>query len=408
MSAPRVAYVLRAFPRWSETFILNEVLAQRALGTAVRVFALERAESAWMQPEAERLLPEVTFVDAAKLRPWGGAPFVPRKHALWAAAGRAIASEVRAWGATHVHAHFAGPAAVAACFAADRAGVPFSFTAHAKDIFVDSLDWEWLALLGERAHAVVTVCDYNRRWLRDRMPGAHVVRIYNGVDLERWTPRKRGAGVAPGPLVSVGRFVRKKGLHVLVRALGMLRDRGRPLRATLIGEGVERMALEALVRELKLARLVSFPGALEQREVRRRLARASAVVLPCIVDADGNQDALPTVLLEASACGVPCVASRIAGVPEIVRHNTTGLVVPPGDTAALADALAKLTASARLRVRMGSAARRHAEARFDERRASRALQRLFAGSAQRARPRPSVRGAAVREEPLRAHRALVS
>lgn len=408
MSAPRVAYVLRAFPRWSETFILNEVLAQRALGTAVRLFALERTRDGWMQPEAERLLPEVTFVDAAKPRRSCGEPFVPRKQARWAAAGRAIAPELQAWGATHVHAHFAGPAAVAACFAADRAGLPFSFTAHAKDIFVDSLDWEWLAWLGARAHAVVTVCDYNRRWLRDRMPGARVVRIHNGVDLERWSPRPHRAGEAPGPVVSVGRFVRKKGFHVLLRALAILRDRGRPFRATLIGEGLERPALESLVRELRLGRRVSLPGALEQGAVCRRLARASAVVLPCIVDADGNQDALPTVLLEASACGVPCVASRIAGVPEIVREGVTGFVVPPGNAEALADALLELMVSARLRARMGSAARRHAEARFDERRASRSLQRLFAGSASRKRPRQAPRAASSANETRHAHRAPVS
>jgi len=226
MSTPRVAYVLRVFPRLSETFILHELLAQRARGTEVRVLALERSADERMQPEAERLLPEVTFLEPGEPATWNGPRLVPKRQRRWAAAGAGIASELRAWGATHVHAHFAGPAATAACFAAMSAGIPFSFTAHAKDIFVDSLDWEWLAWLGAKAHAVITVCDYNRRYLRRRMPDARVVRIYNGVDLERWAPPARRARPAIGPVVTVGRFVRKKGCDVLVAARGLVRDGG--------------------------------------------------------------------------------------------------------------------------------------------------------------------------------------
>jgi glycosyltransferase involved in cell wall biosynthesis len=378
MTPPRVAYVLRAFPRLSETFILHELLAQRARGTEVRVFALKRTADERMQPEAEQLLPEVTFLEPEEPARWNGPRLVPKRQRRWAAAGAAIAGELRSWGATHVHAHFAGPAATAACFAAMAAGIPFSFTAHAKDIFVDSLDWEWLAWLGAKAHAVITVCDYNRSYLRRRMPDARVVRIYNGVDLERWALPPRRARPAIGPVVTVGRFVRKKGFDVLVAALGLLRDRGLPLRAVLIGDGAEWDTVRSLARAERLGRRARFPGALTQPEVRKVLASASLVVLPCVVDRDGNQDALPTVLLEASACGLPCVATRIGGVPEIVQDGVTGRVVAPGDAVALADAIASLMASSRRRARMGLAARRRAERLFDQRRAAQALARLFA------------------------------
>jgi glycosyltransferase involved in cell wall biosynthesis len=212
------------------------------------------------------------------------------------------------------------------------AGHPFSFTAHAKDIFVDSLDWEWLAWLGAKAHAVITVCDYNRRYLRRRMPDARVVRIYNGVDLERWAlpaRRARPARPANGPVVTVGRFVRKKGFDVLVAALGIAARARLPLRAVLIGAGAEWDAVRSLAREQRLGRRVRFPGALTQPRCAEVLASASLVVLPCVVDRDGNQDALPTVLLEASACGLPCVATRVGGVPEIVQDGVTGRVVAP-------------------------------------------------------------------------------
>ncbi len=378
MNAPRVAYVLRAFPRLSETFLLHEILALRARGVAVRVFAFERVDDERMHPEAERLLPEVTFLEAGEVEDWRGPAIVPRKQRRWAAAGTRIGRELRAWNATHVHAHFAGPAATAACFAARTAGITFSFTAHAKDIFVESLDWTWLAWLGAQAHAVVTVCDYNRRYLRRRMPEARIVRLYNGVDLERWTPP--ASRPLAGPVVTVGRFVRKKGFDVLIESLALLRDRGTPVRAVMIGDGQELGPVQARARELRLGRLVRFPGALTQPEVQRALRRAAAVALPCIVDTDGNQDALPTVLLEGAACGLPAVATRVAGVPEIVRDGETGRVVEPGDPVALADALADVMRSARRRARMGRAARARAERLFDQRNASRTLARLFAES----------------------------
>src|SRR5262249_9572762 len=113
MSAPRVAYVLRAFPRLSETFILQELLALRARGEETRIFALERVEDGRMLPEAERLLPEVTFVETREPAAWSGPALVPAKQRRWAAAGRRIGLELEAWRATHVHAHFAGPAATA-------------------------------------------------------------------------------------------------------------------------------------------------------------------------------------------------------------------------------------------------------------------------------------------------------
>lgn len=403
MSSPRVAYVLRSFPRLSETFILHELLALRARGVDVRIWAFEKIEDERMHPEAARLMSEVTFVNATEPSSWSGPSIVPAKQRRWAAAGRRIGQELRAWGATHVHAHFAGPAATAAAFAAERAGITFSFTAHAKDIFVESLDWKWLAWLGAQAHAVVTVCDYNRRFLRRKMPAARIARIYNGVNLERWTPAARNGTTAGrvGPVVTVGRFVRKKGFDILVESLAILRDRGTPVRAVLIGDGTEHETVKARAKALRLGRLASFPGALTQPEVRRVMRRAALVTLPCIVDTDGNQDALPTVLLEASACGLPAVATRVAGVPEIVKDGETGRVVAPGDAVALADALHHMMSSHRRRARMGAAARRRAESRFDQRRASRALARLFAESCRTHR-RPSRP-----QESPRAHRTAV-
>lgn len=371
----RVAYILRAFPRLSETFILHELLALRALGLDVRLFAFEQVCSMPVHPAASRLLPEVRFLRAVE--PASRSRAVPRREAAWHAAGERLAPLLIRERIAHVHAHFAGPAATAARAAGAAAGVPYSFTAHAKDIFVEGLDWDWLARLGADAASVVTVCEYNRRYLRRRMPDAHIVRIHNGVDLARWRPRTHAS--TDGPVLAVGRLVRKKGFHVLLDALAHLRDRGRPMRAVLVGEGREGDALRAQARALRLGRLVRFAGALTAPQVERQMARASMVALPCVVDEDGNQDALPTVLLEAAAAGVPAVASRVAGVPEIVRDGETGWLVEPGDVRGLARALDALRRHGAQRARMGMAARAHAERRFDQTRVIRALAAVFAG-----------------------------
>ncbi len=375
-SGLRVAYVLRAFPRLSETFILGEIVALKRRGVDVRVLALERTHEPRVHPAAARLLPEVEFlpVRAARTGARAPAPISARHLPYWsrgAGAGRRLALA----GVRHLHAHFAGPAATAAAGAAAAAGISFSFTAHAKDIFADGVDWRWVRELGRRASRVVTVCDYNRRYLGSRLPGARVTRVYNGVDLRAWLPP--AAPARPLDVVAVGRLVPKKGFEVLIRAMALLRDRGSPATLCLIGDGVERARLEELVRLLGLGSRVRLLGARTQPQVRRVLRQARLMAVPSVVAADGNQDALPTVLLEAGACGIPAVATRVAGIPEIVRHGETGVLVAPDDAAALARALESLLRSPRRCARLGSAARRWIARRFDQRDAVDALAALF-------------------------------
>ena len=161
------------------------------------------------------------------------------------------------------------------------------------------------------------------------------------------------------------------------------------------------LAVKARAKALRLGRHIRFPGALTQPEVQKVMRGASMVALPCIIDTDGNQDALPTVLLEGAASGLPAVATRIAGVPEIIRDGETGRVVAPGDAEALADAIAFLMKSSRRRAPMGAAARRRAERLFDQRRASQKLARLFAESS------PSALKIPRSQESPRAHRTAL-
>ncbi|NOT33661.1 MAG: glycosyltransferase family 4 protein [Candidatus Eisenbacteria bacterium] len=398
MSPPaglRIAYVLRAFPRLSETFILNEIVGLLDRGVDVRIYALEAVKSTVRQPAAERLRNRVTWIAATGPdRPQRAPRGLPRKQWRYWRAGIVLGRLLGEDGTQHVHAHFAGPAATTAAAAAVQARLPFTFTAHAKDIFSWSVDWTWVRELARRAAAVITVCDYNRRFLMRRLgPGSRVVRVYNGVSLSDWRPApgtrtiasqalsapRSGSRSSAKPLrvVAVGRLVSKKGFHVLIEALGQLRDRGTAARLALIGEGAELERLRALARELRLGRVVRFCGPLPEPAVRRWLQVSDVLALPCVTDRDGNQDALPTVLLEAGACGLPVVSTPVAGIPEIVHHGHTGLLVPSDDARALARALAQLARAPRRRERFGNRARAHISSRFDRRQTIAALLQVF-------------------------------
>jgi colanic acid/amylovoran biosynthesis glycosyltransferase len=180
--------------------------------------------------------------------------------------------------------------------------------------------------------------------------------------------------------------VEKKGFHHLVDAVGLLRDRGRPIRLDLIGGGPEEQALRARVAALDLEDRVTFHGPLTQSETRDRVREAAVLAAPCVVGLDGNRDGLPTVILESLALGTPVVSTPVTGIPEAILHGRTGLLVPEGDAVALAEALDRLVADAALRCGLAEQGRRHVEEHFDTRKNSRLLHAVIgslAGEPQR-------------------------
>jgi glycosyltransferase involved in cell wall biosynthesis len=291
-----------------------------------------------------------------------------------------LAREVRARGIEHLHAHFATSATSVARMAAELAGITYSFTAHAKDIYHEDVSPQSLRRKLADAAAVVTVSDYNLRFLHENFDGAaeHAHRIYNGLDLPRLpfrSPRERA------PLVlGVGRLVEKKGFDDLIAACDILRRRGRTFTCKIIGEGEVEAALREQMARLNLASHVQLTGPQPQAEVFEAIAASAAFVAPCVVGSDGNRDGLPTVLLEAMALGAPCVSTDVTGIPEIVRHNETGLMVPQHDPGAIADAIDRLLSDAALRVRLAGEARRLVETQFDTTANTAAIRELFAAA----------------------------
>lgn len=330
----RIAYVVNVFPKLSETFIANEMAELRQRGVEVRILSLR-------QPSEQLRHGIVTEAGLGQR-----VVYDPREFRV---ALREFQPEV-------LHAHFATEPTAAARELAAELGVPFTFTAHGYDIYrkppADFAD------RAAAAAAVVTVSEANARYIVKNfgVPTAHIHVIPCGVDGERFSPH--GERLEPPHVVCVARLRPVKNLGLLLEACAVLQTRGVEFRCVLVGDGPCCDELEAMWARLGLARVVEFAGAAEQAEVLAWWQRATIAALT------STSEGMPVSLMEAAACGVPAVATAVGGIPELVEDGVTGLLVPVGDTQALAAALEQLLRNPELAARMGVAARRRVEERF--------------------------------------------
>jgi glycosyltransferase involved in cell wall biosynthesis len=401
----RVGYVVKRYPRYSETFIVREILAHERAGLNIDIFCLRASNDGHFQDLIARVRAPVHHLYSATegLLPEGLSGIVTASYfwkalreaaavlpGLWAALGEvgdeearnvyqaaALAAEVRRKNISHLHAPFASDACTVARLAARFAGVPYSFTARAKDIFHDSVRPEDLCRKLRDAAGVVTVSDYHLDYLRKTYGplAARVQRIYNGLDLDEFPyrpPHDR-----PPVVLAVGRLVEKKGFGDLVESCAQLSSRGRPFRCRVIGEGVLQADLQAQVERLRLQGRVELAGPLPQGEVIREMHGAAVLAAPCVVAPDGDRDGLPNVIQEALALGTPVVSTDVTGIPEVVRDGETGLLVPQHDPPALAGAIDRLLGDRELRVRLAAGGRRLIDTEFDNRRTSERRRALF-------------------------------
>ncbi len=390
----RIGYVVKRYPRYSETFIVNEILAHEAAGLEIEIFALRGPEDTHFQDIISRVRAPVTYLPDRVSKTsdfWqvlrGAAATCPR---IWPrladhfdeqpreiAHAAALASIATARGITHFHAHFASSATTAARLASDFCGIPYSFTAHAKDIFHQSVDAEDLQRKFADADKVVTVSDFNYGFLANKFPAQRdkIHRIYNGLDLKRFcyaSPKQR----AP-LIVSVGRLVEKKGFEDLIDACARLRELGSEFRCIIVGSGELEAKLRDRIKHLGLTAHVELAGSRPQREVIEIVQAASVFAAPCLVGEDGNRDGLPTVLLEAMALGTPCVGTDVTGIPEAIVDDVTGYCIRQRDVNALTDRLRRLLTNSLLRDRLATAARTHIEQTFNVERNAAEVRELF-------------------------------
>jgi colanic acid/amylovoran biosynthesis glycosyltransferase len=416
----RIAYVVPAWPPLaSQPFVVNEMLALQDAGHTLWVVPLYPGPPAAVQHGTfARLVPAAVLppalLDARQLGAalrvvLARAPRVLRTLAgLHRAAGRSPWAHLRVLAVTpkalaagdrlaragvqRIHAHFAMQTADCAAIAGAVAGIPFSFTAHAYDIYSRRPRLRNATLGWKLRHAAqaFTVNDYAAARLRRHLPASEAARVqtaYVGIPLDLFRAEPPPPVTDGLRLLCVARFQEKKGLDTLVAAMALLRDAGVPCRLRLFGDGPLRPALAAQITARAAADVVDLGGPIAQEEVAEQMKACHAFVMPCREDATGDMDGIPTVFMEAMATGRPVVSCPVSGIPELVRDAETGLLVPSNDPVALAGAIRRLADDGALRVRLGRQARALVERQHDQRRTVRRLLALM-GFADDASPAP--------------------
>jgi colanic acid/amylovoran biosynthesis glycosyltransferase len=410
----RIAYLASRYPAVSHTFIQREIAGLRELGVTIDTFAIRRAQPDEVLSRADEaeargtyaLLPvRVTHLLRAHLRALVRHPrgyratlrealrLAPRgaRGALWQAFyfGEAVLlwDRLRRRRIPHVHAHFANVAsdvALLATYLGREAGDgprSWSLTMHGSTEFYDVPGYR-LAEKARTAAFVACVSDFTRSQMmlfleEEHWPKLALVRC--GVDPERFAPGVVAGGKAPGGsggagpvrVLAVGRLVGGKGFALLVDAVHALVARGRDVALTVVGDGPSREHLHAQAARLGLGDRVEWVGALGQDEIREAYARADVFCLPSFAEG------VPVVLMEAMAMEVPVVATRIAGIPELIEEGESGLLVTPARADELADAIGRLVDDPALRARLGAAGRRAVLEGYDLGRWTAALRELF-------------------------------
>ncbi len=402
----KIAVVLKGYPRLSETFIAQELLGLERAGFELVIFALRRPTDGKRHPVHDEIkapvhyLPE--YLHEEPLRVFRSLIACLPRRGFWRAC-RAMAADflrdptrnrVRRFGqalvlaaewpgdAEWLHAHFAHTPASVTRYASLLRGLPWTCSAHAKDIWT-SPNWDLADKLSS-ARWTVTCTRTGFDHLKSLANGNGSLHLsYHGLDLTRFgrfenlRPLRDGAfGSDPVLILSVGRAVEKKGYDVLLKALAILPD-NLQWRFEHIGGGDQLDPLTALADKLGISDRISWKGALAQEDVLEHYRGADIFALACRIAADGDRDGLPNVLVEAASQKLACVSTNVSGVPELLTHEENGLVVPPEDPSALAAALARAIREPALRRRLGEAAEARVRSHFDHMSSIGQLKELF-------------------------------
>lgn len=386
MSLPRTAYITLWFPKPSETFVVSEADALRRAGLPLSVHSLYGPIDAGlaMLPEGmvvERLgLASATRIALAVLtslatRPLttlrligrvlcspGGGWEKSGENFLAVLCGFALARRFRELGVAHVHAGWANGSATAAWCAAELNGLSFSFTSRAGDVHPpDGM------LAHKLARTSFVLCDssFLVPHLRRFVPAApHKLHLVHGVQTLPPAAEAEVPMRAPVRICAIGRLIETKGFQHLIEALALVRTRGLDARATIAGDGPWLDRLRELAHSQGVADAVEFPGFLPHSQVPALLLQSDMLAMPSIRKPNGDSDGLPTVIIEALLHRVPVIATRLAGIPDLVEHGVTGLLTPEGDVEAIARAIERYAGNRDEAVAMAAQGRDKARAMF--------------------------------------------
>jgi colanic acid/amylovoran biosynthesis glycosyltransferase len=374
-----VAYVLHRFPSLTETFVAEEIRSVQSLGVKVHLFSLLSPTTELVHPVSAGLLPQVRYAPEifAPGLWWAQLYFLsrmPRQYLwlLWSLVvepapefnyilkrlvillkGVWVAKQLEGSSIRLVHTHFAWLSAAACMVISHLLDLPFTLTAHAYDIYSPKNDL--LALTTKTASRVVTISDYNKKSILDRTAALDPQRIEVircGIDVDHF---QRSDGMPANQvfqIMAVGSLVEKKGHEYLIRACSELKAQGLDFECVIVGEGKLKQRLQTLIQDLGVDGKVTLAGGQTQTWVRDRLGMSDLFALACVIDEIGERDGIPVAMMEALAMEVPVVSTPVSGIPELIRQEETGLLVPQEDPIALAEAMARLLQDEPLRRRL--------------------------------------------------------
>jgi len=373
----QLAYLFERFPAFTKTFCAREVAELYRQNYRVPVFSIrrpndERPVNIPLDEIAIHYLPDSNSPFFKIPTRWAARRFTHHwrkeidnrdKHRFFEAIY--LGNRLKKAGIDHLHVHFAGMATRTAWWIKKLFGINYSFTGHANDIFVEKPDQRVpLESLMAEARFIVTVSDYAVDYLKSRFPvAAHkIYRVYNGINLAQFTPAE--PGVQSVRIISVGRLIPKKGYADLIEACSLLYKQGLGFRCTIIGGGPDHVPLRQLIEARSLDQMIELVGPKSQTEIVELLAQSQIFVFPARRDEAGDQDNLPTVLIEAMASGLPIVTSRLAGIPEIITDQINGILVPQRAPEALASAIRSLLLDSKKREKLGASGLSTAREKF--------------------------------------------
>lgn len=396
-SIPSIAYILKGYPRISETFISNEILMLEKMGFNIHLIPMRHPRESFCHDSVKQIEAPVDYLPTEILQELPRL-LVPNillakeqperyKRALLHAAvkfrrNRKLATIKHLLQAgymtrtilaghpeiTHLHGHFAHSPTSVTMFGSLLSGLPFSFTAHAKDIYTSKP-----AHLQEKVAAAkfaVTCTKYNAEYLKELAGDSNTAihTIYHGIDTRLFdSSGARITPLQPYKLLTVARITEKKGLPTIYKALGLLRDQGIDFHHTLIGDGDEKKQLKELIKNLNLDRQCTLLGTRTHAQVLEEYRKSDLFLLGCQIAHNGDRDGIPNVLVESLAMGVPALATDVSAIPELLFHEKTGLVVPPDNPQIMAENVLRLLQDAELRQHCIENGRKLVQEGFDNR-----------------------------------------
>jgi len=368
----KILYILNVFPTISETFIVNEITGLIDLGHEIEIISLNRPKQGIIHKRIKDydLIRRTTYLKFDSNKYSRLEIFEKATHELFENGrltteqknklldlcyqkkqGKEIALRrfldclnlikiIKEKNIEHIHCHFAKENVLMAYAISRMIGIPYTFTTHAYDIFINPN--KSLKIWAQHAKKVITISEFNKRYMNEQLGiNLKIEIITYSKYLDKLKPVKEYS-VCPFKIISVSRFVEKKGYPYLIEACKILKQRNIAFSCEIHGYGPEKKKLEQLIGKQGLHKDVSLKGELNHEEVIEFIKKGSVFVLPCIKASNNDMDGIPNVLMESMALEIPTIATDVTGIPELIDHETNGIMVPQNDSSALADAIVKI------------------------------------------------------------------